>query len=361
MQASDTCEGVTTAFGISATNYKILNPTLNCFDTVMMAGNHYCLSGRYPNSTAVFGGAPSNTTSAEVKLSDKCASTLTIQQANQTCIDVVREHANVSVSLLSRWNTGINCWNLPVGSKICIQGDFPDLPVKPTRLPSPSAVPSNTESIGTAVIPVATTTPAESPSPSPPPPPKPAPGSIPSLINQYEFDRAMQNCGIWHDSLYTSMIKGFQAPLASRQELAILLGNIAHESGHFTATREIACRNCNCRYGCWYGRGYIQLTGEGNYQQASWALGIPEIYSNPEVVADSEEVNWAVVQWFWTTAVQWRLYQNGMSLASSVQAVNGYIECGSMGGWAGINSDRARMTQCFSDQFGAGLGWEDYC
>ncbi|ORY38323.1 hypothetical protein BCR33DRAFT_428421 [Rhizoclosmatium globosum] len=75
--------------------------------------------------------------------------------------------------------------------------------------------------------------------------------------------------------------------------------------------------------------------------------------SNPDIISDEEYYNWKSVEWFWNAGVQPLFWQNGVTFAGSVQIVNGFLECGSMGG-SGINSDRANMAQCFNDQLGAG-------
>ncbi|KAI9346516.1 lysozyme-like domain-containing protein [Obelidium mucronatum] len=158
------------------------------------------------------------------------------------------------------------------------------------------------------------------------------------------------------------MVTGFVAPISGLKELAILLGNCAHESAKFTITTEIGCRNnpSACPYGWFYGRGYLQLSWEQNYLAAAKALGNPQIYSNPDIVAYDETVNWSTVQWFWQTIVQPQLRSRGMSLASSVYAINGKLECKSQGG-GGIAPQRLSMTQCFEAQLGVEIDTTDWC
>ncbi|KAI9337266.1 lysozyme-like domain-containing protein [Obelidium mucronatum] len=156
--------------------------------------------------------------------------------------------------------------------------------------------------------------------------------------------------------MYDSVVRGFTSPLpGGLQELAILLGNLAHESGGFTQTKEWACQYGGCAYGWYYGRGYIQLTWHDNYQKAADYLGRPDIVTNPDVVSDDEYTNWEVVQWFWTSTVQPHFQGAGVSMGASVYKINGFIECWSLGG-GGIDYKRVGKIQCFQNQL---VGWAE--
>ncbi|KAJ3059963.1 hypothetical protein HDU98_004029 [Podochytrium sp. JEL0797] len=139
------------------------------------------------------------------------------------------------------------------------------------------------------------------------------------------------------------------------KELALLVGNTAHESGAYKFTEETACKGVTsetneCPYGLYHGRGFIQLSWKANYEAAAKALGNPQILSNPDIVMNDMSVNWATVQWYWTDSVQPVFAKSGVSLASSVMAINGPIECDSLGG-KGIASQRVKYVQCFENQF----------
>jgi len=58
--------------------------------------------------------------------------------------------------------------------------------------------------------------------------------------------------------------------------------------------------------------------------------------------------NWQTVQWFWTSNVQPAFASSGVSLATSVRAINGGLECGGNP----INPQRVQYIQCFERQFG---------
>ncbi|KAJ3239097.1 hypothetical protein HDU77_011352, partial [Chytriomyces hyalinus] len=205
---------------------------------------------------------------------------------------------------------------------------------------------------------LATASCGNSPAPGPAPAPGPQPDdpsnptSIQSLISESKFNSALQTCGISKSGLYQSLVKGFTAPLANLRELALLVGNTAHESGAFVYVEEIACAGVtsptgNCPYGLYHGRGYIQLSWDYNYRAAASALNRPDIFSNPWVVQQDEATNWSTVQWYWTTAVQPALKANGYTLAASVRAINGGLECGGNP----IAAKRIQFVHCFEQQF----------
>ncbi|KAJ3072230.1 hypothetical protein HDU98_004017 [Podochytrium sp. JEL0797] len=404
LRATDTCESVSAAFSLGATNQAILNQGLDCFDTVDFVGKQFCLEGHFPGETVHFGGPPSKVsvsaaasataTIDQFQVSANCSTLFSVESTNSTCLDIVASFANVSITELALWNTGIPCWSLSQGDQICVGGIPPAIPSKPV-LPSSTASASisisaslstqdvsasavttqvtttlaTTTASTTQAIPTtaptttttASTTIATTAAPSPTPF-IPQPGTVASIITQDAFDSAAQNCGIYDSTLYPAMVKGFTAPLSGLHELAILMGNCAHESVRFTATSEFGCSTdpSSCPYGNYYGRGYLQLTWKQNYQAAADFLGRQDIVDNPNVVAYDGATNWATVDWFWANAVQPNFKSNGVSLATSVQIVNGYIECQSMGG-KGINGDRASQTQCFENQFGVSSSYETSC
>ncbi|KAJ3067577.1 hypothetical protein HDU99_003445, partial [Rhizoclosmatium hyalinum] len=157
--------------------------------------------------------------------------------------------------------------------------------------------------------------------------------SFSSLISETDFNNALSACGMSKPSLYSSFVKGFKAPLlGGYKELALLLGNTAHESGGFHFLEEIQCKGVgqvtqDCPYGWYHGRGYIQLSWDFNYRDAGNALGL-DLLGNPDLIRDDETVNVAVVQWYWMTTVQPYLKTNGYTFGNSVLKINGPVECG---------------------------------
>lgn len=93
---------------------------------------------------------------------------------------------------------------------------------------------------------------------------------------------------------------------SSRASLAGALGTIAIETAStFEPVREAywlpeLWRQRNLRYYPWYGRGFIQITWESNYQDASRAIGVdltvdPDRAMEPSIAAE-------VFAWYWCAA-----------------------------------------------------------
>ncbi|KAJ3061764.1 Chitinase 1, partial [Podochytrium sp. JEL0797] len=124
------------------------------------------------------------------------------------------------------------------------------------------------------------------------------PESVRDLIDESTFNKALAACGIDQPDLYAGLTTGFTAPLSGLGELALLVGNTAHESGAYKFTEETACKGVTsetneCPYGLYHGRGFIQLSWKDNYEAAAKALGNPQILSNPDIVMNDMSVNWA--------------------------------------------------------------------
>ncbi|KAI9337278.1 lysozyme-like domain-containing protein [Obelidium mucronatum] len=215
---------------------------------------------------------------------------------------------------------------------------------------------TSTTTTSTTTTSTTTTTTEPPPSPTPPPPPAPKSGTIAALISQSAFDSAVSTCtGHW--GMYSAITSGYSHALpGGLPELALLLGNMAWESGGFSHTKEQACQDGSCAYGWYYGRGYIQLTWQANYQAAADFLGRPEIASNPDLVSNDEYTNWQVVEWYWSQKVGPVLQSNGYSIGASVKAINGGIECGG-NVWGG----RISYIQCFANQFGTWVDPNSWC
>jgi len=145
-------------------------------------------------------------------------------------------------------------------------------------------------------------------------------------------------------------------------ELALLMGNIAHESGAFVYTEEIKCAGNTgptgeCPYSPYHGRGYIQLSWDYNYREAANFLNNPSILSNPTIVMNDPTVNWQTVQWYWVSRVQPRFQKSGVTMGASVRAINGGLECDS----GPINGQRVTFIQCFQRQFGVNVEGNSGC
>ncbi|RWS11900.1 hypothetical protein B4U79_02455, partial [Dinothrombium tinctorium] len=148
---------------------------------------------------------------------------------------------------------------------------------------------------------------------------------------------------------YKSMVSQARSAggIASKQELAMFLAQILHESGGLIYKKEIAC----ARTGCpgvydngvgyprrnYYGRGYIQLTHSYNYKAASQDLyGDDRLLRDPDLVSDNENVAWATAFWYWRTRVRNQANVLKFWFGSSTNAINGALEC------RGAYQDKAR-------------------
>lgn len=156
------------------------------------------------------------------------------------------------------------------------------------------------------------------------PPPKSAPRSRYSSgkVNDNEalMDKAMSDAGI-----------------TDPKQKAILMGQLAHESGGFKIANEIGggrkyegrkdLGNTQIGDGEKYkGRGFIQLTGRYNYEQAGKALGLP-LVEQPELAADPQIAS-KIAIWY----LQSRKNKQGMSaidtsaagdITGTTQLING--------------------------------------
>ncbi|KAI9330844.1 hypothetical protein BDR26DRAFT_870997 [Obelidium mucronatum] len=229
----------------------------------------------------------------------------------------------------------------------------------------------------TASVPANEATTVDAPSPPAPPSPSPEPivleqvpqvppakaaaaaassasGTISSLINRDAFNSACDACNV-HVDLYDSMTAAFgTTPLpGGLNELSIMMGNLALESIKFTATHQWGCDKNPGSCQRYYGRGFIQLTGLENYQNAGNAIGV-DIVNNPDLVAEDQVVNWKTVIWYWTSRVQPFFGQYGLSLSTSVLAIDPDENCVSRGGYT--NMDRVALVQCFQDHW---IGFHD--
>ncbi|KAJ3223160.1 Chitinase 1 [Chytriomyces hyalinus] len=224
-------------------------------------------------------------------------------------------------------------------------------PVSSAEIPSPIVISDIAVPTTAAAPPPSPPAPVESSPATPPQPPaKPADGTIASFIDEARFNNVLEKCGINKPGLYNALLGGFTAPISGLNELALLMGNTAHESGAYKYKEEIRCEGVmgvtdKCPYGWYHGRGYIQISWEDNYRKCGDAIG-HDLVSNPDLVIHNDAVNWGTVMWYWTSTVQPMLKAEGYTLGISAKSINGYLECGSMGGGQ-IASGRVDHIQCF--------------
>jgi hypothetical protein len=113
-------------------------------------------------------------------------------------------------------------------------------------------------------------------------------------------------------------------------EQAMLLSNVIWETGGLQYLTETGCSDGSCSYGNYYGRGYLQLTWQDNYQDASTDIfQNSSLVDSPDQVA-SNPVAWQTASWYWNTIVHPSITSSvlsGYDLGVSVQQINGAIEC----------------------------------
>lgn len=150
----------------------------------------------------------------------------------------------------------------------------------------------------------------------------------------------------------------------SLPEQAMFLANIVWETAGLQYREELACRTGNCTYGQYFGRGYIQLTWDYNYRDASYDLfGDDRLLKHPEQVAEIEG-GWRTALWYWRRHVTPRLVENDalrrFAFGFSVMAINGAVECTAssyrfdrlqiynaiLAAWGIDSSSPGRMTGC---------------
>ncbi|OMH82722.1 Acidic endochitinase SP2 [Zancudomyces culisetae] len=145
-----------------------------------------------------------------------------------------------------------------------------------------------------------------------------------------------------------AFLKGIQkGGISSAREVAMFLTHIMIESVGLSAKSEHRCESTDCKkfYSTpndlpgkvYFGRGYIQLTWEYNYRQASMDLyGDDRLSKNPETVATNEQVAWDVSFWFWKNIVRVDPGVQAGKFGASTNKINGALEC------RGEHTDKAK-------------------
>lgn len=134
------------------------------------------------------------------------------------------------------------------------------------------------------------------------------------------------------------------AKITTKREAAMFLAQMAHESLNLKAVEEIACTPeeskkaaCDASYPLqkggvpgkhYYGRGYIQLTWDYNYQDASRDLfGDDRLLKDPDQVAKDDSIAWRTAAWFWGKKVHPNPDVQAGKLGAATKIINGGLEC----------------------------------
>lgn len=117
----------------------------------------------------------------------------------------------------------------------------------------------------------------------------------------------------------------------SISEQAMFLANVIWETAGLQFREELACMAGNCVYGRYYGRGYIQLTWDYNYRDASFAIfGDDRLLRTPDLAAQID-IGWKTALFYWRRHVTPRLEEHNaverFLFGYTVMAINGAIEC----------------------------------
>jgi predicted chitinase len=169
-------------------------------------------------------------------------------------------------------------------------------------------------------------------------------GGTSQLISKDQFTQAVQGAGYpaAPDGTYEALAQALQASsIRSKRELAMFLAQTMHESVGYSATKETACQTdlakCQSAYPVtvgdkskvYYGRGYMQLTWDYNYQDASQAIfGDKQVLlQNPDQVATNLTLAWQASFWFWDTKVHPDAGVQSGCFGSATKVINGGLEC----------------------------------
>lgn len=151
-----------------------------------------------------------------------------------------------------------------------------------------------------------------------------------AAIDSYSKTSAGGNPPKPSKEIYNAFIKYVSATMPLKEQ-AMFLANSIWETGGLQFMKEIACSNGSCAYGKYYGRGFIQLTWDYNYREASKDIfGNDSLFNNPDIAATPEGA-WQTALWFWNKRVAPVLKEKNAvetyKLGYSIKVINGGLEC----------------------------------
>ncbi|XP_062536245.1 uncharacterized protein LOC134205196 [Armigeres subalbatus] len=150
------------------------------------------------------------------------------------------------------------------------------------------------------------------------------------MVSADELNTALKACGyssLGHDEAQT-IVKHINGSISEKNEAAMFIAQLIHESGGFQHRVETG-RGRGHDYGStsYYGRGYIQLTHDYNYRDASRAIfNDDRLVNNPDLVSDSVDMSMRVSVWFWEKRVRPAGGPANNNFGLTTNAINGGLE-----------------------------------
>lgn len=136
------------------------------------------------------------------------------------------------------------------------------------------------------------------------------------------------------------------AAICSKQEAAMFLAHVWHQSGGLQFKEELACKDteasktaCDVAYPLtqgkgvsgkhYYGRGYMQLAHDYNYEKAGQDLfgDASKLLNDPDSVASDESLSWRTAAWYWKANVHSVSGVKEGKFGVTTKAINGALEC----------------------------------
>ena len=131
----------------------------------------------------------------------------------------------------------------------------------------------------------------------------------------------------------------------------MFLAQLCHESDGFNHVEEINPPAGHYNNGApgksYHGRGFIQLSHGYNYRDAGNGIGMgDELYYNPEIVSQNDEIGMKVSVWFWKRYVGTQNFMFG----ATTKKINGRVENGVNN--VGQSKHRYQIYKVFADEIG---------
>uniref|UniRef100_A0A1Q3G559 Putative glycoside hydrolase family 19 chitinase domain protein n=1 Tax=Culex tarsalis TaxID=7177 RepID=A0A1Q3G559_CULTA len=177
------------------------------------------------------------------------------------------------------------------------------------------------------------------------------------VVTSDDVNRALKACDIEYKEIDIKLAGIIANKISdmtdSRNEAAMFLAQLIHESGGFQCLEEDPDSRRGRDYGEYYGRGFIQLTGKDNYEAAAKSLYHDQHYfqsaSNRQKIVDDPRVAMDVSVWFWKNEVRRKRGPELNNFGLTTDAINGFLE----EDWKGeVPKKRYRYYKSIANEFG---------